>query len=82
MNDIACVLGLVLVLGLLLIFVGKPISEGFANSESIACGVNQSPCPGSLKCINGFCAKTGASNEWMNAPAIPVLPDGEAYPFF
>lgn len=83
MNDIACVLGLILFLGLILIFIGKPIAEGFAaNSDTIPCGVDKGPCPGSLKCINGFCAKTAPADAWMNAPSIPMLPDGLAYPYF
>jgi hypothetical protein len=79
MYDIACALGVILVLGLLLIFLGKPLSEGFA-SGPIRCEVD-SPCPGHLKCINGFCAKTDPVGVREENP-VPMLPPGSPLPYF
>jgi hypothetical protein len=78
MYDIACALGLVLALGLLLMFLRKPLSEGFGNP--MACDVDN-PCSGYLKCINGFCAKTDPVGVREENP-IPMLPPGSPFPYF
>ena len=77
-TDIGYVLILIAVLGLLLVFLNKPLSEGF--SGSIRCDVD-SPCSGHLKCINGFCAKTETVGITESNP-VEVLPDGEPVPYF
>ncbi len=78
MRDIACALGLVLFLGALLLFFGKPVSEGFSNT--FFCDVDN-PCPGHLKCINGQCAKTDP-RPIQNKDAVPLLPPGSPAPYF
>ncbi len=75
--DIACALGLILVLGLLLMFLGKPMSEGFLDSNR--CDVD-TPCPGHLKCVNGFCAKTDPVGVVEKDP-VPMLPPGSPFPY-
>lgn len=77
-KDMGYALALLFVLGLLLVILGKPISEGFASSDVIRCDVN-SPCPGHLKCINGFCAKTDPVGLKDNDP-LTLLSDGSPYP--
>jgi len=79
MKDIGCALALIFGLGLILLLIGKPISEGF-ESGAPRCGVGMAPCPGSLKCINGFCAATDPIRAYEENP-VPMLPDGEAYPY-
>lgn len=76
--DIACALGLVLVLGLLLLFLRKPLSEGFTSLTP--CGVDN-PCSGHLKCVNGFCAKTEPVGVKEENP-VPLLPPGSPLPYF
>ena len=78
-KDIVCALSLILVLGLLLHFLGKPISEGFMDS-AIRCDVDN-PCPGPLKCLNGFCAKTDPVPIKDKNP-VPLLPPGSPAPYF
>jgi hypothetical protein len=79
-TDIACALGVVLVLGLILTILSAPMaSEGFKNPDVIRCDV-YTPCPGHLKCINGFCARTDPVPVRENEPAI-LLPDGQPYPY-
>lgn len=77
-KDIACGLGIVLVLGLILLLLGRPIAEGFDNDGR--CDVDN-PCPGSLKCLNGFCAKTDPLPV-KEADPIPLLPPGSPAPYF
>jgi|UniRef100_A0A6C0DQW5 hypothetical protein len=83
-SDIYYGLGLVFVLGLLLMisrtFLMK--AEGFENS-AIRCGVDTEPCPGHLKCVNGFCAATEPKRAYENSP-VPILPDfmGAPLPMF
>ena len=77
-NDVTYVLAFMLVLGVLLIFLGKPLSEGF--TDTIPCGVDKAPCPGLLKCVNGFCAATAPKRAYEKQP-VPMLPEGGAYPF-
>lgn len=78
MNDIACALGLIFVLGLILVVLNKPLSEGFTNN-AIACGLNH-PCQHPYKCLNGFCAKTDPRALYEKNP-VPVLPDGQPLPY-
>lgn len=80
-NDIKGALILIFILGLLLVLLGKPISEGFASGEAIACGVDKAPCPGHLKCVNGFCASTEPKRAYEANP-VPLLPDGAALPYY
>jgi hypothetical protein len=67
-------------LGLLLLLLGKPISEGFA-SGSNRCDVDN-PCPGSLKCVNGFCADTNRVPMVQEEEPVPLLPPGAPAPYF
>ena len=78
MYDIGCTLALLAFLGFLLLLLRRPLTEGFM-SESIQCHAD-SPCPGHLKCINGFCAKTDPKALYVN-DSLPLLPSGTAYPF-
>lgn len=78
--DIGCALGVILILGLLLLFVGKPLSEGFDSGNAIRCDVD-TPCPGHLKCVNGFCAKTDPVGVKEDNP-IPLLSPGSPFPYF
>jgi hypothetical protein len=78
-KDIGCALALIAALGLLLVLLGKPISEGFGMSDVIQCDI-YSPCPGFLKCINGFCAKTDPVPLTEREP-VQVLPDGYPVPY-
>ena len=78
-RDMACAFGLLLVLGLLLLFLQSPMAEGFLAGPP-RCGVNQ-PCSGHLKCINGFCAKVDPIPLVDETP-IPLLPPGSPAPYF
>ncbi len=78
-KDIMYALVLIGVLGLLLLFFGKPMSEGFVNVP-IRCGVDE-PCSGHLKCINGFCAATDPMPVVEKDP-VPLLPPGAPAPYF
>jgi hypothetical protein len=80
-NDVKGALILIFVLGLVLIFLGRPFSEGFESGGGIQCGVDKAPCPGFLKCVNGFCAATEPKREYEKN-AIPLLPDGASLPYF
>lgn len=81
-NDVKGALVLIFVLGLLLVLLGKPLSEGFStSSDAIACGVDKAPCPGLLKCVNGFCAITEPKRAYEETP-VPLLPDGVALPYY
>ena len=77
-KDIGYALGIIFVLGFLLIALGKPICEGFESSDAIRCDVD-SPCPGFLKCLNGFCAKTDPVGVKETNP-LTLLPDGASFP--
>ncbi len=77
-RDMACAFGLLLFLGLLILFLKSPMTEGFVSTSR--CGVNQ-PCAGHLKCINGFCAKTDPIPLVDRAP-VPLLPPGGPAPYF
>ena len=79
-KDMGYALGLLFILGMLLVILGKPISEGFTTAEAIRCDV-YSPCPGLLKCLNGFCAKTDPVGLKENNP-LTLLPDGAPLPYF
>jgi hypothetical protein len=83
LKDLGYLLALIFVLGLFIVIFGRPLSEGFDNpSDAIRCGVSK-PCPGHLKCINGFCANTEPARKYENQPnEVPLLPDGQALPFF
>ena len=76
-KDILCGLGVVVVLGLLLLLLGRPIAEGFSDNR---CDV-QNPCPVGLKCLNGFCAKTDPLPVVETDP-VPLLPAGGPAPYF
>ena len=76
--DIGCTLALLGFLGFLLILFKNPLSEGFTSGDVIQCHADR-PCPGHLKCINGFCAKTDPRALYVN-DSLPLLPDGAAYP--
>jgi hypothetical protein len=79
-KDIGCALGVVFFLGLILTVIQYPMtSEGFQNSDVIRCDL-YTPCPGHLKCINGFCARTEAVPIREKDPVI-LLPDGQPYPY-
>ena len=78
MKDLAYCLGLILALGFLLIFLGRPLCEGFESGLQ-QCGVDN-PCDGHLKCINGFCAKTDPVGPQPNE--VPLLPAGAPAPYF
>ena len=80
-NDVKGALLLMFVLGLLLVFLGKPVSEGFSNMDAIPCGVDKAPCPGHLKCVNGFCAVTEPKRAY-ETESIQLLPDGTSLPYF
>ena len=77
-KDLIYALILLGVLGALLVFFGKPISEGFADSNR--CDVDN-PCSGHLKCINGFCATTDPV-PLVEKEAVPLLPPGGPAPYF
>lgn len=79
MKDIGQVLILMLILGLLLVFLRKPLSEGFASGGSARCGVDLGPCDAGLKCINGFCAKTEPKAAYDKEP-VPLAPQGVLSP--
>jgi len=80
MKDFGYCLLLIFILGLLLVLLGKPISEGFSSSQAQRCDVD-SPCPGHLKCINGFCAKTEPVGV-VEKNEVPLLPPGSPAPYF
>ena len=79
LTDILYALGLIAILGFLLVVLGKPLSEGFS-SEPLRCDL-YSPCPGHLKCVNGFCAKTDPVGIHEESP-VPLLPAGTSMPYF
>jgi hypothetical protein len=54
--------------------------EGFASGQAARCDVD-SPCPGHLKCINGFCAKTEPVGV-VEKEEVPLLPPGSPAPYF
>jgi len=80
MKDLGYCLILIFVLGLLLIFLGEPMCEGFSPSQAARCDVD-SPCPGHLKCINGFCAKTEPVGV-VERNEVELLPPGSPAPYF
>ena len=80
MKDLGYCLGLILVLGLLLVFLGRPMCEGFDGGQAARCDVDM-PCPGHLKCINGFCAKTEPVGV-VERNEVPLLPPGSPAPYF
>jgi hypothetical protein len=78
-KDLMYALILLGVLGALLLFFGKPLSEGF-QSGPVACGVDN-PCSGHLKCINGFCAATDPVPP-TEKESVPLLPPAGPAPYF
>jgi hypothetical protein len=78
MKDLGYCLALIFVLGLFLVMIQDPMSEGFANP--LRCDVD-SPCSGHLKCINGFCAKTEPVGI-VERNEVPLLPLGSQAPYF
>jgi hypothetical protein len=79
-KDLGYILILLFILGLVLVFLEKPISEGFGN-QAIKCGVDMAPCAGHLKCVNGYCAETEPKAAHESNP-VPLLPEGVPVPFF
>jgi hypothetical protein len=80
-KDLGYTLALMFVLGLLLIFLQKPISEGFTSKDTAArCGVDMPPCSGHLKCVNGFCAATEPRAAYEKNP-VPLQPQGYSVPY-
>jgi hypothetical protein len=79
MKDLGYCLALIFVLGLALIVLQNPLSEGF-RSEPLRCDVD-TPCSGHLKCINGFCAKTEPVGV-VEHNEVPLLPPGSPAPYF
>ena len=80
-KDIGYVLSLIFVLGLVLLLLRRQISEGFEGfTDVIRCDLD-SPCPGHLKCLNGFCAKTDPIPKVETNP-VPLLPPGSPAPYF
>jgi len=80
MKDIGCALTLMFVLGLLLLILRKPLSEGFTSDGAARCGVDMAPCDAGLKCVNGFCAKTEPRAAYDKEP-VPLLPQGYSVPY-
>jgi hypothetical protein len=78
--EIGYALGLILALGLIIVLLRRHISEGFEGQEAIKCGIN-APCPGHLKCLNGFCADTEPVPVKEASP-VPLLPPGGPAPYF
>ena len=79
LSDIVYALILIAVLGFLLVALGRPLSEGF-ESGPLRCDLD-SPCPGHLKCLNGFCAATEPVGVVEFDP-VPMLPGGAPLPYF
>lgn len=80
LKEIGYVLLVILVLGAALLFFSRQLEEGFTG-DMIRCGVDHAPCPGHLKCINGFCAKTDPVPVKEEEP-VPLLPPGSPAPYF
>ena len=78
-KDIGYALILIFVLGLLLHIITPFASEGFASGPPY-CDVD-TPCSGSLKCINGFCAKTDRV-PIKEKEKVPLLAPGAPAPYF
>ena len=78
LNDIGYALALVFFLGLALLFITPYVSEGFEGPP--VCDVD-TPCPGQLKCINGFCAKTERVLIEEKEP-VELLAPGAPAPYF
>jgi hypothetical protein len=79
LQDIGYALLLIFVLGLTLHIITPYMSEGFENSPPV-CDVD-TPCPGHLKCINGFCAKTERVEIKEKEP-VELLSSGSPAPYF
>ena len=78
-RDLGYCLALIFALGLLLIMFQRTIDEGFESGPP-RCDVDNA-CPGHLKCINGFCAKTEPVGI-VEKNEIPLLPPGSPAPYF
>ncbi len=80
-KDFMYALLLIGVLGMLLLLFRKPIGEGFIGGPNAPfCDVDN-PCPGHLKCINGFCAATDPK-PLVDPNPVPLLPPGGPAPYF
>ena len=75
-RDLGYCLALIFGLGLLLVLFRNQI-DGFESGPR--CDVDNA-CPGHLKCINGFCAKTDPVGIVENE--IPILAPGSPAPYF
>lgn len=80
MKDLTYSLIIIFGLGLLLVLLGRPVCEGFSSPSAPRCDVD-SPCPGHLKCINGFCAKT-EREDIVEKEEVPLLSPGSPAPYF
>lgn len=79
LKDVGYALGLIFFLGFLLVLIAPHVSEGFEGGPPV-CNVD-TPCPGQLKCINGFCAKTDRVLIEEKEP-VKFLDFGTAAPYF
>ena len=77
-RDLGYCLALIFGLGMLLVIFRKPIEEGF---ESVPNCNLDNPCPGHLKCINGFCANTEPIGI-VEKEEVPMLAPGSPAPYF
>jgi len=80
-KDLTYILLLLGTLGFLLLVLGKPLSEGFTSGGAQRCDVD-SPCPGLLKCVNGFCADVSRVPIAKEEDPVPLLPPGGPAPYF
>ena len=78
LKDIGYALLLIFILGLTLHLLTPYMCEGFEGPP--ICDVD-TPCPGQLKCINGFCAKTDRVLVKEKEP-VELLAPGEPAPYF
>jgi hypothetical protein len=82
MKDLTYALLLIFFLGVALLIINSClcISEGFSSNPGY-CDVN-TPCPGKLKCVNGFCADTKRIPIVEEKEPVDLLQVGSAAPYF
>lgn len=78
-KDAGYALALIFGLGIILIVLGPYVNEGFANQLQ-KCDLDN-PCPGFLKCMNGFCSQTSPL-PLINKEPVDILPAGGPAPYF